>query len=68
METIRLLPPRRDVETERKESTLRIRYLNKYPGGSKSNWLEVPEIIKMTPELTKSLGIYYAEGDKSRTR
>jgi hypothetical protein len=68
LKTPNLLPPKRDFETKEIKNSIKIRYKRKCRGGSNSEWLSVPEVIKITPELTKALGIYYAEGDKSDKR
>ncbi|MBI2674939.1 MAG: hypothetical protein HYX24_00650 [Candidatus Aenigmarchaeota archaeon] len=68
LKTLNLLPTERNIEDEKSGNFIRIRYYRNLPGGSNSKRLSVPKEIAITPELVKSLGIYYAEGDKSSKR
>lgn len=68
IETIKLIPETRTFEIKQTDEIIKIRYLRTGRGGRNSNWITLPRIILLTPKLITAFGIYYAEGNKSKTR
>ncbi len=68
IETLKLIPENRKFEIKRNNKTVEIRYLRTGRGGKNSNWIVVPKTVPITPEIAVAVGIYYAEGNKSRKR
>lgn len=63
-----LLLRTKKIEIKPYKNNIKIRYKNEGRGGSNSRWLNIPKEIQIKSNLIQALGIYYAEGDKSKTR
>jgi hypothetical protein len=68
IKTLKLIPKNKQVEARITENKISLKYLSRKQGGSDSNTVTLPKYIEITAELVRSLGIYYAEGNKSKLR
>lgn len=67
IKTLNILPKRK-LELKIDRNYIRIKYLGRKRGGSDSNAVLLPKTIQFSAKFTRALGIYYAEGNKSKTR
>ncbi|MBI4983580.1 hypothetical protein HZC32_02960 [Candidatus Woesearchaeota archaeon] len=68
IKTLELIPKHEQVEIGITGNKISLKYLSRKQGGSDSNTVTLPRCIEITAELARSLGIYYAEGNKSKLR
>lgn len=67
IEILNILPKRKN-ELRVERNSVRIRYLGRKRGGNNSNTILLPKTIQLSAKFARALGIYYAEGNKSKTR
>ncbi len=67
IETLNILPKRK-AEVQIKRNSIKIKYLGRKRGGSDSNAVAIPKTIALGSKFARAFGIYYAEGNKSKTR
>lgn len=67
IKTLNILPKRK-LELKTSRNSIRIKYLGRKRGGSDSKAVLFPKTIQFSAKFARALGIYYAEGNKSRTR